>query len=131
MSDWLPSGDEKDQIEGFDPDARALCSDDSCIGVLDGAGRCKVCGQPGTAAATGVQESQISPELPGLGVLITQPESSDPALGAVAPDLAADAEGDDFADRRLCADPGCIGVLDAAGRCKECGRVDGPAPSFS
>jgi hypothetical protein len=30
--------------DGFDPNRR-LCADDSCIGVLDENGRCKVCGR--------------------------------------------------------------------------------------
>jgi hypothetical protein len=32
--------------DGFDPNRR-LCADDSCIGVLDQDGRCKVCGRAG------------------------------------------------------------------------------------
>jgi hypothetical protein len=29
---------------------------------------------------------------------------------------------EDFTDRQLCPDGGCIGVIGADGRCKECGR---------
>ena len=33
---------------------------------------------------------------------------------------------DEWRQRRLCSDEGCIGVLDAGGRCKECGREHEP-----
>lgn len=35
--------------------------------------------------------------------------------------------GFDPATRRLCPDGACIGVLDASGKCSECGQVFGPA----
>ena len=122
MSDPMPPGDTSD---GFDPDERALCPDDACIGVLDPAGRCKLCGRQGTAAAPGSRPSQSSPELPGLPGAAPDPQSAapDPAAAALAPGPSADADRDDFADRRLCSDPSCIGVLDPNGHCKVCGRL--------
>jgi len=32
------------------------------------------------------------------------------------------AGGDTWADRRLCSDGNCIGVIGPGGRCKECGK---------
>jgi hypothetical protein len=37
-------------------------------------------------------------------------------------------EAPDLETRRLCPDGACTGVLDADGRCKECGRVEGEVP---
>lgn len=109
--------------EEFNPDDRALCPDEACIGVLDHSGRCKECGRQGTPAVGS-----------GGAGAAAMPAESDAAASEVAaakavPESAEDGDlaeaadsGDDFADRQLCTDPSCIGVLDAAGRCKECGR---------
>jgi len=32
--------------EGFDPDSRVLCADDTCTGLIGPDGTCKVCGKP-------------------------------------------------------------------------------------
>ncbi len=122
MSDVLPA-----DADGFDPDARALCPDDACIGVLDGTGRCKVCGRQGVAAPAA---SVVAPELAVYSQAATAGDSAAASFDAeLASDSAAEADNDDFADRHLCIDPGCIGVLDAAGRCKECGRVAETPPA--
>jgi hypothetical protein len=42
------------------------------------------------------------------------------AVGEAAPAGAAEADPD---ERRLCPDGACVGLLDAAGRCKVCGRT--------
>lgn len=41
-----PLAPEPAQEGGFDPNRR-LCADETCIGVLDEQGRCKVCGRSG------------------------------------------------------------------------------------
>ena len=108
----------------FEPEQRALCPDDACIGVLDETGRCKLCGRQGTppaafspaaaqAAATG-EDAAAAPELTA--------DASPAVPPAASPDSDPDQAQDDFADRQLCVDPSCIGILDASGRCKECGR---------
>jgi hypothetical protein len=33
----------------------------------------------------------------------------------------------DWANRRLCVDESCIGTIGSDGRCRECGRLAGPA----
>lgn len=115
MSDLLATDGD------FEPEQRALCPDDACIGVLDETGRCKLCGRQGTPAAA-VASSFADP----AGA--TGDTAPEPGLTAAAGLPAAPFEAnpgdepDDFADRQLCADPSCIGVLDATGRCKECGR---------
>ncbi|HRI51532.1 MAG TPA: hypothetical protein PLW65_15240 [Pseudomonadota bacterium] len=105
----------------FEPEQRALCPDGACLGVLDDSGRCKVCGQQGTPAAAdpdAAAAEAVTADVPVMsaGLAVGEP---DPRAAA---ETAAAEPGDDFADRQLCSDPSCIGVLDASGCCKECGR---------
>jgi hypothetical protein len=90
----------------LDLDSRVLCPDGNCVGVIGPDGRCKVCGTP-------------------------LPEAERAAAAEVGPvahagsDPDPRAEGDaplDFADRKLCSDGACIGVIGPDGRCKECGK---------
>lgn len=112
--------------EDFDPDDRVLCLDAACIGILDASGRCKECGAQGSAELfsrrpagdESLDPSDAAEEAP-----------TDAVATAFSSADSADAEGDDFADRQLCSDPLCIGVLDPAGRCKECGRSSSLSPS--
>jgi hypothetical protein len=94
-----------DSDDSFDPGRRRLCPDGSCIGLLDDAGRCKVCGRVGGAG-------------PAIGV----PEQPEERSEAAAPEN--DAPGFD-PSRRLCPDGACVGVLGPDGRCKVCGRAEG------
>ena len=94
---------------------RELCADGSCIGLLDGEGRCKECGTPGTS-------SSLDPRSRGLR---DEAEVADELEAHIAEtDLAAPPEG--FQDRQLCPDGACIGVIGPDGRCGECGTA---APS--
>ena len=80
---------------------RELCDDGACTGVLGEDGACRTCGRrpAGRAAAA---------------VVVTPPTL-----------VVAGADDDDEDDdRRLCPDGGCVGLLDARGVCKVCGRVD-------
>ena len=95
---------------------RELCPDGACVGVIGHDGRCKVCGRVGLAevrdprrAFVGSEPAQRSP-LPGV-----PPSSSAADTGAAADD--------DFAQRQLCPDGVCIGIVGADGRCKVCGRT--------
>jgi hypothetical protein len=92
---------EKD-LDSFDPNARQLCADGSCIGVIGPDGRCKVCGLPdrgqpaeGRSFAAAEEPAEEEVEAPGPGF--------DPG-------------------RKLCVDGSCIGVIGPDGRCTECGR---------
>lgn len=97
---------------GFDPATRRLCPDGACTGVLDETGWCVECRRTFVNAPT---------------VAVLAPDLEEPALGGHVV-FAADAE--DAADltaldpnRRLCPDGACTGLLNADGRCSECGRT--------
>ena len=95
---------------------RELCAEGTCIGLIGPDGFCKECGRPGRGPG-------VDPRTQGL-------RSDDEVAGELA---AAIIEGDaaaapeDFAERRLCPDGACIGVIGASGVCGECGRPAGPA----
>jgi hypothetical protein len=93
-----------DEEAPFDPEARALCPDGACIGVVGADGRCKVCGRAAGERAPD-EERWISRP-------VEVAEAAPPDEDAGAPDD----------DRRLCPDDACIGLLGADGRCKVCGR---------
>jgi hypothetical protein len=85
--------------EGFD-DERELCTDGNCLGVIV-EGKCNVCGlAPGANA----------PE-PG------SPQAQMVAEGGHTDDFFDDAE------RQLCSDGACTGLLGPDGKCKVCGRT--------
>lgn len=104
----------------IDWEARTLCSDESCIGVIGEDGRCKECGRP------------YDGDLPAVSEEITSPEASaapEPAADTVSGDDEAsenpvdtDPSYDDWEHRTLCSDGSCIGVIGPNGRCKECGK---------
>ena len=101
-----------------DWDRRQLCSDGACVGVIGPDGTCKVCGR---AAANWGDERKRG--------LLEQDEEDDEAededdddeanVAAVAEPPAAAGE---WADRKLCPDGGCVGVIGGDGKCKVCGR---------
>jgi hypothetical protein len=92
----------------FDPNQRRLCPDGACVGVIGEDGKCKVCG---AADPDGPPTARL--RVSALQDIVPEPVAS-----------PAPADGDAFdPNRRLCADDTCIGVLDAEGRCKVCGRV--------
>jgi hypothetical protein len=103
--------------EKFDPARRRLCPDGSCVGLLDDAGRCKVCG----LTASGDYD-------PGPSVTPLYDESDEAAEGADEPSDVVDATPDEpgtgafNSKRRLCPDGACVGVIGADGRCKVCGQ---------
>ncbi len=108
-------------VEGdsFDPEARELCPDGACIGVIGPDGRCKECG---TASPHG-------PRAPGP----TPPDShgdtptpDDDTTQNDASEVQESSESsENVEERRLCPDGACIGVIGSNGRCKECGtRAD-------
>jgi len=109
----MGSQEDKFSVSDQEWQNRRLCPDESCIGVIGKDGRCKECGLPADPAA--------APDLAHADTLTQDsPPPDPPAPCPQAP--APEAPGDDWADRRLCSDGNCIGVIGPDGRCKECGK---------
>jgi hypothetical protein len=87
--------------EEIDFDARELCPDGACTGVLGDDGRCKLCGSAGVNASVNANVN--------VNVNADEDAKSD----------------EDVDDRRLCPDGACIGLIGDDGRCKVCGRAEG------
>ncbi|MBW2482480.1 MAG: hypothetical protein JRF38_21030 [Deltaproteobacteria bacterium] len=110
---------------GIDSDwgSRILCSDGNCIGVIGPDGHCKECGKKyeGTLPTSMVADTQSrsgDDDAPGDGSDSgAQPQ---PAADASS---GAETDDDDWANRQLCSDGNCIGVIGSDGRCKECGKA--------
>jgi hypothetical protein len=108
---------EKDQAAAPGPDnewdARVLCSDESCTGTIGPDGRCRVCGVI-------YQGDQPLPTGEGKDDLYSLDEEGE------APETEAGQGGapsdDEWFQRKLCLDEGCIGIIGPDGRCKECGK---------
>jgi hypothetical protein len=109
--------------ETFDPAERKLCPDESCIGLIGDEGRCKVCGRPALDAAPGE-----SPDLQAPGPEVSAAMDAAPDGPGETLDSRGGAD-DDFAERQLCPDGACIGVIGPDGRCRVCGLAGGPPES--
>jgi len=113
----------------FNPSRRRLCPDGACVGLLGSDGRCRVCGRRGDGGATA---DNVPADADDAG--------DDRAADAAGPaDASADADENDGdrlaadsgagagggagfrADRRLCDDGSCVGIVDANGVCAVCG----------
>ena len=103
---------------------RELCPDGNCIGVIGPDGRCKECGQPGKGGpVTADQHSDKADD-----EILAEEADANPSASAEE-DAEAETEAsndDDWANRRLCPDGNCIGVIGPDGKCKECGRPADP-----
>ena len=102
-----------------DLDDRRLCPDGNCLGVLDVYGRCPICGAEGEPARTAVAAGA------GRAENEAAPSPAEPPDSAEARSTSSGGsgdEGDDWQARALCSDGDCIGVLDAEGVCKVCGK---------
>ena len=98
---------------------RKLCSDPACIGVIGSDGNCKECGKPYEGEA--FEDSPFAEPDSEFGtdeIVEEQMEAYEEAEG-VDNGSVSDNE---WADRKLCIDPACIGVVGPDGRCKECGK---------
>lgn len=108
----------------FDPETRELCPDGTCIGLIGPDGQCRECGIMGPVPYR--DRTHAAADDPGKDDAIEATGDADaepePAA-ATAADLEAETDDDDIETRALCPDDLCIGVLDAQGRCKECGRA--------
>ena len=97
---------------------RILCADESCIGTIGADGACRVCGRPYDGPPPqGGQTEGADP----FGDEEPDTAAADDWPGEAAPDGEADATDEEWAQRVLCRDEGCIGVIGPDGRCKECG----------
>jgi hypothetical protein len=104
---------------------RQLCSDGNCIGVIGPDGRCKECGKPADNLPEHRPEAvpaSDAEEAPADASEPPAPAEEDAAEDEEAGDGIPDGA-DDWADRRLCPDGNCIGVIGPDGKCKECGRA--------
>lgn len=95
MSDW---------------DQRQLCPDGGCVGLIGPDGTCKVCGRAAPGWGDERQRGMRDPEVADAEV-----EQSKLRAEPEAPD--------DFENRELCSDGGCIGVIGDDGRCRVCGKA--------
>lgn len=103
-------------------DQRVLCSDGNCIGIIGADGRCKTCGAP---------YDGVLPDPAVDSGLTGNPGDDSPADQQILeaddamvdePTAEAETADPDWADRILCVDENCIGVVGPNGRCKECGK---------
>jgi hypothetical protein len=101
---------------------RALCPDESCLGVLGTDGRCRLCGLRGDLS---------QPPEPGMQP-VAQNDAEPPAQDQAAASQSSPSDarsGEDFDERALCDRDDCIGILGPDGACKECGSRPAALPS--
>jgi hypothetical protein len=96
----------------FDVASRRLCPDGACTGIIGPDGKCSECGQAPSASALGATDAPVN-------------ESSATANEArfLADEGRDAAEGTFDANRPLCPDGSCVGVLGIDGRCGVCGKL--------
>jgi hypothetical protein len=132
-------------IPSFNPAKRRLCPDGACIGVIGDDGRCRVCGTGllgGAAGATTAASASSAgqPDDSDRDQLLDGPAYADPgtdaafrddggeagtareAAGIGVPGTGESALSAFRADRKLCDDGSCVGVIGPDGRCPVCGR---------
>ncbi len=129
-ADTKAVSDSPREIEGneFDPDRRELCPDGACVGVIGSNGRCAECGAasaqaPSSASAEGCPsagpETSASPNHDDNDDGDAQTERAAPAEDARS--VGATGDSQDIAERQLCPDGACVGIIGSNGRCKSCG----------
>jgi hypothetical protein len=121
METEIPNGDKQGTYQSnADWDNRILCSDGNCIGVIGPDGHCKECGKKyeGTLPETAAADTDSRPGGED------EHRAEDDIEIEPAEDTTEQVEtlDDDWANRQLCSDGNCIGVIGPDGRCKECGR---------
>jgi hypothetical protein len=109
-----------EETASFDPDARRLCGDPACIGVLGENGRCRLCGRQGEGEEP--LPAASDEDAPDLSSADEESDEAE-AVRAASDGSEVASDSDAMDDRRLCEDPGCIGVLNSEGRCSECART--------
>lgn len=106
--------DKKEETR-FDP-KRRLCPDGGCIGIIGPDGRCKECGRPAAGMAAVPAEASRPDHAEGAGAAAPEGDGGDRREAAPSDGTAFDA------NRRLCDDGSCVGVVGADGACRVCGR---------
>ena len=121
METEIPNEDQQEtSFSDTDWDNRILCSDDSCIGVIGPDGHCKECGKkyegtlPETIASDKESQSPGEDESRARADIDSQPQAS---AGITSEE---ETQSDGWANRQLCSDGNCIGIIGPDGRCKEC-----------
>jgi hypothetical protein len=131
----------------LDLEDRELCPDGSCIGVIGDDGRCGECGRAGERAprpagsgGNGAPEKAKPDKGGGKSkadknksggvpkIIDVSSEKSEKSGAGPGKDPGKDKAGkagshDEWSERQLCSDGGCIGVIGANGRCNECGKA--------
>jgi hypothetical protein len=114
-----------DEEQEFDAGSRQLCPDGTCVGLVGADGRCAVCGRaggPAPARGPGARPAQADAEMSA--------DALDPLTAASGSQRADGGDVDGFdANRKLCEDGTCVGVLGPDGRCLVCGRASGVSGS--
>ncbi len=95
----------------FDPSRRRLCPDGSCVGVIGDDGKCRECGR---------LDPDWTGERPSSTPAEAKPDISVPAPPKATPEFDA--------ERRLCPDGACLGLLGPDGRCNICGLASSEYP---
>lgn len=125
---------------------RQLCGDGGCIGVIGADRRCKVCGRTLAESAAGAPPVPVpAPDEDDDDDLVEEDDEDDDEEGedgdddgdddedadedeedaqleAAAAELAPVVVADELANRTLCSDGACVGVIGPDGRCKVCGK---------
>jgi len=95
---------------GFDPSTRRLCPDGACTGILEEGGWCSECRKTWVNAPTvGTTNALVSDEV------------DEEAEVLFRSDVLADGNNEFDANRRLCSNGACTGVIGADERCSVCG----------
>lgn len=97
---------------------RVLCNDESCIGVIGSDGRCKECGLAYNGELpTGLSANNENTDTTDISDEDGVPEESEELENFDSSHISDD----EWANRKLCCDESCIGVIGPDGHCKECG----------
>ena len=111
----------KDELDRYWKN-RVLCSDESCIGVIGPNGRCKECGRQFEGQLPADLDSDDSATISEDNGTI-DPGATDGYAPNPEQEMETEVTDDEWSQRTLCSDEGCIGVIGPDGRCKECGKV--------
>jgi hypothetical protein len=100
---------------------RTLCSDESCIGIIGPNGRCTECGKP-YAGKPACEDGEPDEDLSLAPDKLLNETDADETDGALDDQDVGEDIDSHWADRILCRDENCIGVIGPDGCCKECGK---------
>jgi hypothetical protein len=101
---------------------RTLCSDEGCIGIIGPDGRCNECGKPYAGKPSGEDEASDDDLSLAPDKLLDEENANETDGARDDQDLDDDIDSH-WADRILCRDDNCIGIIGSDGRCKECGKL--------